>query len=88
MIRPESATTVNLPLVRDMLGTDRQLLIAPDEPTLTREMSAHAAESSFPGTRGLEALNGQSGSNSNEFQVIWRQGVALYILDVESTRRF
>ena len=33
--------------LRDVLGTDRQLLIAQDELTLTRETSAQAAEGSF-----------------------------------------
>jgi hypothetical protein len=73
--------------LRDALGTDRQLLIAQDELALTRETSVHAAEGSFRATRGLDALNGQSSSNSNEFQVICRKGVALYILDVQSARR-
>ena len=73
--------------LRDVPGTDRQLLIAQDELTLTRE-TWRGGGGFFPGTRGLDALNGQSSSYSNEFQVIWRKGVALYILDLESTRRF
>ena len=86
MIRPESATTVNLPLGM-CRATDRQLLIAQDELTLTRETSVLAAEGSSRHP-WFDALNGQSSSNNNEFQVIWREGVALYILDGESTRRF
>jgi hypothetical protein len=74
--------------LKDVPGTDRQLLIAQDELTLTRETSVLAAEGSSRAPGGLDALNGQSSSNSNEFQVIWREGVALYILDGESTRRF
>ena len=81
------AITVNVPPT-DVLDTYRKLLIVQRELTLTRKRSAYPAEGFFPGTQGLDALNGQSSHNSNEFQVIWRKGVALYILDVESTRRF
>jgi len=73
--------------LRDVLGKDRQLLIAQDELTLTLE-TWRRRRRVLSGHPGLDALNGQSSSYSNEFQVIWRKGVAVYVLDVESTRRF
>ncbi len=38
--------------------------------------------------RGLDPLDGSLSRNGNEFHVSCRKGVAPYILDAESTRRF